>query len=170
MATLTRARRALWDCIDTWHELRQAGDPSKSIFRLKMRWNEDQPLMADFEPSLSDFPTIEILPAGAISASWDTNVAQSWPYALEIRVWVQGWSLPELEDLAEKVGRAIFQATPEGSTVSYVKNAIGLYPQIGGFTITPVKIQDGSDDEDAVTATRLSLQVLLPAKFNPFGA
>lgn len=171
MALLTTARRALWDAINAWSELRDPQDSSRSLFRLKFDWEADQPLIVEAEPSISDFPAIEIIPSGGVSTSYVTNVAQEWGLSLDVKVWTHGWSLPDVEELAEKIARAIFQAAPDASTVSYVKAAVGLHPRLAGISITAVRLRDSEgDDEDLVTATLLRLTIVLPTRFNPFTA
>lgn len=165
MAVLTDVRRSLWRAIDNWPELRD-------VFRLKLTWEKEQPLIVEAEPAICDFPMIEIVPASAVAVSWHTNTAQEWGASFEVKVWTQGWALPAVEDLAEKIARAVYQSAPEGSSVPYVKEAVGLYPRIGGPSIAAVRIgevPEGGEEDDRVTATLLRLPILLAAKFRPFG-
>lgn len=169
---LTEARRALWAAIRGWSELQDAD--GRSVFRVQFDWESENDMTAgETEPAISDFPAIEIVPASGVDGvAWRTNVGQEWPYSFQIRVWLDGWRLPPAEEMASKIGRAIYRsADPATPTVPYIKDAIGLFPRLTALAIRQVRIgevpEDG-DDDDRVRATLLTLQVSLPAQFNPF--
>lgn len=161
---LTRARRSLWKAVREWPEL-QTGQ-GHSIFIVQFDHEQEQPLLEEAEPSISDFPAIEILPDIGITPSWDTNVAQTWGYSLQIRTWQEGWNLPEAEAMIERLTRAIFQCSPPGSSVPYTKSTLGYYPRLGALSLTTTHLADEENDGPKVTVT--ALQVLLRTEFKPF--
>lgn len=132
MPLLTVARESLWDAIDNWPELkRQPDDVGASIFNQLYRFDDEMPLLDEIAPSLAELPALAIMPT-SVTPAWYTNEMQTWPVLFDVVLWTQDWSLPEPEDLMEKVINAIYRATassPPGNTVPYVKAATGYYPQ-----------------------------------------
>lgn len=165
---LTDARRAVWSAVRAWPGLRSPENPDRSLFRGQFDFETDTPL-AGFVPDVADMPALVIVPSGSVSPAFETNVAQEWPYALELAAWLPGWRVADAERLAFRMARAVCRATPSGSTVPFVKAATGLEPRLGSLSIVTPTVLDAEAEEnaerDAVTLARLT--VILRTRFKP---
>lgn len=162
MAALTDARNAVWDAIDNAAAL-------ADVFAQKFKLNDEMFLWNRREPSISDLPAIMITPR-QIDPQWVLNVAQEYPYLLVVTIWTADFYLPQAEDLAEKVWKAIYQTGPS-ATVSYVQAATG-YRNKGGIPVTfePMFLGDNGEGQNRIAVIKTELSVLLRLRQNPFTA
>lgn len=158
MALLTDARLSVWTAIDNHDELIDLNSSTGRAFNATYRFDDEMALLAEIRPALGDLPALAIFPA-SIRPVWWTNTQQHWPYFLDVTLWTQDWNLPQAESLIEKVCNAIFRAHPEGSSVSYVKDACGYDPRLGDFAFVAARV--GKDSKLKVIETRLSIALLL---------
>ncbi len=177
-ALLTVARKALWNCIDNWSELKKSpGDAGSTIFNQTYRFDSEMPLLEEIAPSISDLPALAIMPSSVVPVWW-TNEMQQWPATYDIVLWTQDWSLPEAEDLIEKVINAIYRSVhpQSGSTpFSFIKApstatppGTGYYPQrLGPITFARTKIQVAGDD-DPIRVMQTTVQMTIRNQKDPF--
>lgn len=121
---LTLGREACWNAINNDAALNPL---DVSVFRLKLRFDDDTETPADWLTSIDDFPSIALVPLG-MEMDWDSHRMQEWPYGVNIAIFT-AVDLPQAEQLIYDTIRALWKACPDGSSVPYVKAATGYYPK-----------------------------------------
>ncbi|MDE2098977.1 MAG: hypothetical protein KGL39_17115 [Patescibacteria group bacterium] len=156
---LNLARNSLWEAINNWEE-------TTGVFNTSYYFNEPVDQIDINGPSPSDFPAIMIL-RPSLTPTWFAQNMAEYADLYVITLWTEDWAYPEIEDLIEKVSNAVYRATPAGSTVTYVKQQTGLYPQLNG-PITFNFVHTGSDQK--TKATRADMNIALRLHKDPFAA
>lgn len=131
-ALLTKARRAFWDAINNAPELKDGN--GNSVFRTQFRFEEDNKLLEDIAPTLSQMPALAVAPS-TVNMQWHRNTGQRWELVLNVRMWTPGWRLPNAEKWAEQIIRALYTTNISGANVTFVKNATG-YEALGAGQIS----------------------------------
>lgn len=161
--TLTKTRQAVWAAIDNRSGLRE-GD--KSVFRKQIRFEDRQPLIEG--DSVEEMLGIGDLPALAIwlqdvQMRWRRNTDQEWTANLLIQMWTPHHDLNLAERYAEQVALAIHEQTKANSTVTFVKDAAGRYPEgAGNMNFEPTLIGRTEDGGGANKAVRTSFNIRIP--------
>lgn len=152
MAILTEARLAVWRAIETWSE-------TAGAFARRVRFDGDAPIGKELPFAAVDLPAILIQPVSIIP-EWTTNGVQNWPLVLEITIWTADWRLSAAELLVENVLDAIYQAGPDGSSVSYIKQATGYHAdRIGSVLMQRTML--GNKTKFPVIESRITLGLRL---------
>jgi hypothetical protein len=135
------------------------------VFEKTWRFDDAMPLQDELTPSLSRLPALAIFPA-SVSPAWWTHELQQWPVLYDVVLWTPRWQLNLAEELIEQVIDAIYRSAPEHSTVPFVKQATGYYPQrLGPITFTRARV--GPEQSLKVIETRTHLT--LRATKDPWG-
>lgn len=155
-----KTRNAMWDAIRNFPGL--AG-----VFKQEYSFNQEEDLMVEAgNPSISDFPSIMILPTSC-DPTWWTHEMMKWLVTYDITVSTGGWALPEGERLIELVVEAIYRNAPPGDSVTYVKRASGYHPQQLGAIRWAFR---GGDKPGPPKRTDTTVSIALRRQKDPFQA
>lgn len=155
---LTRVRLSLWDAIENW-------PATASAFNRKFRFDDDQPDWQDIDPGMQDLPAIAIVPVN-MDPDWIHNQIMNWPTAYKISIWTPHYSLSLPERLVEETLKGLFESTPTGGSVPYVKQASGYYPMpLGPVAFHPIHLADG---DEVFPCILTEINVTIRANKNPF--
>lgn len=158
MAALTEARLAVWQAIDNYA-------PLANVFRQKLRWDKEQAMLEQVEPSISDLPCISIR-SGRVDPEWFTHQQQHLAYLLIIEIWTADWIQEPAEDLFEKTMDALYRSRPGSSGPTYLEPYMPFQVMPSG----PIQGHLLSDSEDGGTQVMLSTIQFSPnIRKNPFG-
>ncbi len=158
-ATVADAMGALWDAIDNWPALSGA-------FTEKLRFDGDNAMQGDAEPSISDFPCLAI-DLVSVGPKPFTTQLQQWDVVFAVQIWTQDWNYDPALELIDKVIAAIHKCCPTGSTVPYIKTATGFYIDSPiPIDFKRVSLQDA--DGGGTLATMTTLKPTLRINRNPF--
>ncbi len=148
MSKLTEARLAVWQAINHWS------------------WPEEFEWAKKYE---SDAHTAEMMLRGpaphqlpAIALAWANltveevaNLIQHQISPLQISMWFAADQLSVAEEISDQILKCICQSAPEGSSVTYIRQAIGYAPRpLGPMTLKAVKL-----GESDVMAWRLDAAI-----------
>lgn len=163
---LTRAREAVWRAIDESPLLADELSETGRAFRRLMRFDDDLPERDAAPSGISDFPCLSIVPT-TIDPAWFTAEMMNFHLVLACVLWTDGWQLPQPEQLAVRIWRAIHKQGEDGptSTVSYIQRAIGYHPKL----VRPIEFAFVRVGEQQQTkATRVTLRIGLRCQQDPF--
>lgn len=139
MATprLTSMRQAVWNAIDNYA-------PLDDVFKHKERHEDIGALKGtEWVPNMGQIPALEIRPA-SVGSPWFTNQNQKISYSLQVAVWSRTRDTRGLERLWELLLRAFWQATPTGTTQTYVMAATDNATFAAGMSFEEVPAANGS--------------------------
>jgi hypothetical protein len=133
---LTETRLAIWDAIDNWSEF--GADPS-SVWTRKFRDGGDIEELSLHDPAEHELPAIAVT-WGPTNPEWWVNVGQNWPQQMFVTFWLPAHQLDLAEERAVQLTRCLYQSSPAGSTVSYVRAATGRPPTKNVITLEAVEL------------------------------
>lgn len=163
---LTLARRAVLDAIDHSPLLADSSNPTGRVFNQIIRYEDNNHLVSEaYEPSISEFPAIDVRWGGGANAAWLTNKEMQCVVPVELRIYTGGNSLPEPEQLVFKVIRSLFQAREAGALDTYIAlGTNGYAPRLLGID-PPKAVRIGKNKE--TLATLAIVRVGLMIQFDP---
>lgn len=133
---LTKTRNAIWAAIDNWSEFTVAGVP---VWSRKFRDASDIEELSLHDPCGADLPAISVT-WGPTNPEWWVNVMQNWPQQMFVTFWLPAHQLDLAEQRAVQLTRCLYQSAPAGSTVSYIRAAVGRPPTKNVVTLEPVEL------------------------------
>jgi hypothetical protein len=133
----TKTRNAVWNAIDNWPAFTI---DEASVWTRKFRDPADIEELALHDPCAADLPAIAVT-WGPTSPEWWVNVMQNWPQQMFVTFWLPGHQLDVAELRAVQLMQALYQCAPEGSTVSYIRAAVGRPPsKTSPITLEPIEL------------------------------
>ncbi len=154
---LATARSAVWDAIDHFAALEER-------FVRKFASDADLAELLLRDPAPHELPAVA-LTWQAMPTDWWTNQQQQWQPTLAVTLWLPATWHAAAEHLAQQVCLAVYRATPEASTVPYVKAATGHHPKRSG----PINVQPVVIGRSGLTqAIRVDVSFVLRTNLNPF--
>lgn len=158
---LTTARCAVLDAIAHSPLLADATTSTGRAFNQVIDYEDQNYLIDDsYEPSISEFPALDVRWGGTATAVYDTNVMMQAVAQVELRIYTGGNYLPKPEQLAFRLIRAIHQARDAGAEDSYVAVATGFAPRLISFDPPkPTKIGRNKETLATLSIVRIGLMI-----------
>lgn len=121
MSPLTTARLAVWQAIDNWTW------PMGFVWAKKYQSDEDTAEMMLRGPAPHQFPAISVAWAQMTVEEY-LNVIGQQNSPIRVSCWFAADQLSVAETIVEQIVQCVLKSTPDGSTVPYVRKAIGYPP------------------------------------------
>lgn len=154
---LSAARSGVWNAIDNFPSL-------ANVFARKYKTDVALAELLLRDPAPHELPAIA-LTWRPMPVDWWTHQQQQWQPTLSITLWLPATWHTAAEHLAQLVSLAVYQAKPEGSSLSYVKAATGNHPKrVGPINVEPVTI----GRVGLTKAIRVDADFVLRSNLNPF--
>lgn len=155
---LTTARESVWDAIENWSGLQDAG--GNSVFQRMYKFDEDDSPEVNPRPGAGELPAIAVFPDPGMTVQVK-NRDYEHGYRLLALIFTETWNLTTSDLYWEQLIKALWQSAAGG--VPYVKAAVGLYPK-NDVTIDVDRIK--LDGKKALLTT---VGFTLPVRFDPQG-
>lgn len=145
---LTLARLAVWDAINHWNW------PEGFAWVRKYQSDADTAEMLLRGPAPHELPAIAVA-WGEMTVQEFLNTQQRQLSPITISMWFRGDQLSIAELISDQILKCICQSTPEGGTVTYIRQVIGRLPRPLG----PLRLSAVTLDSHNVKAWRLDARV-----------
>jgi len=145
---LAAGRRALWDAINHWPDL-------KGKFKSKFAYEKDAQQYGAHPKPWREAPTSPIeCPAIALFGTtvpfgWLTNKTAEFEYTVSVAIWTNNPYADEIEALWQDVIKAAFQSHAADDSVPFVKRATGKYPRVEAARITTARFAPTTSQDEA---------------------